>query len=517
MAKRASNRWLRWAWAMAVGAMLAQGAAAASEPLIPVSGFVVSGATAFPAEELEELLAEDVGERTLMELETAAAKVTARYRSAGYPLARAYVPAQEIGSDGIVEIAVIEGRYGAITVQNTSRLRDEVVRGLLGPIRHGDVVAGGPLVRSIRLLEEVPGVTVQAGLAPGEAAGTSNLVVQVADAERVLGAVGIDNAGNESTGQIRGLVTLSLGNPSGAGDRMDLQVVTSGAGMQQGRGAYERPAGAGGMRWQVSAGITRYAVGGAPAALELRGATSSVALGLRVPHVRAAVGTPHGAERVDWHVEGSWRRMEDEAAGFVVPRQVTALAVGAEAMGRRGAAAMRGSLTVTWGRLAILEATERALDAAGPRTAGAFWKARGEAAIERAIGRNGLAQVRLRGQMASRNLHTSERFAGGGARGVRALASGSLSGDHGVSLQVEASEGLGLSGMRWRAFVDGAAVQVESMPVGGGAPDVRTAVGAGVGVVASWGNGVEAELWYAVPLGGSGGEGRVGWEMLYRW
>src|SRR5690606_3023393 len=245
--------------------------------------------------------------------------------------------------------------------------------------------------------------------------------------------------------------------------------------------------------------------------------TSSVALGLRVPHVRAAVGTPHGAERVDWHVEGSWRRMEDEAVGFVVPRQVTALAVGAEAMGRRGAAAMRGSLTVTWGRREILEATERAVDAAGRRTAGAFWKARGEAAIEWAIGRNGLAQVRLRGQMASRNLHTSERFAGGGARGVRALASGSLSGDHGVSLQVEASGGLGLSGMRWRAFVDGAAVQVESMPVGGGAPDVRTAVGAGVGVVASWGNGVEAELWYAVPLGGSGGEGRVGWEMLYRW
>lgn len=517
MAQRAADGWLHWAWAVAFGLLLAQGAAAAGEPLIPVRGFVVSGATAFPPEELEELLAEAVGERTLQELEAAAAKVTAHYRSAGYPLARAYVPAQEIGSDGIVEIAVIEGRFGAITVHNASRLRDDVVWGLLGPVRQGEVVAGAPLVRTIRLLEEVPGVTVQARLAPGEAAGTSNLAVHVADAERVRGAAGVDNAGSEATGEIRGHVAVSLGNPSGAGDRVDLQVVTSGAGMQQGRVVYERPAGARGWRWQASAGMTRYAVDVTSPALGLRGTTHSVALGLRIPGVRAAVGIADGAERVDWHVQGSWRRMEDEAVGLVVPREVTALSVGAEAMGRRGAARMSGSLTVTWGRLAILEAVERALDAAGPRTAGAFWKGQGEAVVELPVGRGGLAQVWLRGQAASRNLHSSERFSAGGAGGVRALGPGNLSGDHGVSLQVEASGGLGLTGMRWRAFVDGAAVQVESVPVGGGGPDVRTAAGAGVGVTAAWGNGVEAEIWYAVPLGAAGGGGRVGWHVRYRW
>ena len=46
---------------------------------------------------------------------------------------------------------------------------------------------------------------------------------------------------------------------------------------------------------------------------------------------------------------------------------------------------------------------------------------------------------------------------------------------------------------------------------------MRTAAGAGVGVTAAWGNGVEAEIWYAVPLGAAGGGGRVGWHVRYRW
>ena len=317
-----------------------------------------------------------------------------------------------------------------------------MVWGLLGPVRQGEVVAGAPLVRTIRLLEEVPGVTVQARLPPGSS-GTSNLAVHVADAGRVRGAAGVDNAGSEATGEIRGHVAVSLGNPSGAGDRVDLQVVTSGAGMQRGAWCTNGPRGSERLALAGVGGDDEIC-SGRNSALGLRGTTHSVALGLRIPGVRAAVGIADGAERVDWHVQGSWRRMEDEAVGLVVPREVTALSVGAEAMGRRGAARIGGSLTVTWGRLAILEAVERALDAAGPRTAGTFWKGQGEAVVELPVGRGGLAQVRLAVRRRA-GICTPQSGFRQEARGRAGAGTGEFSGDHGVSLQVEAG-GTGLDG-----------------------------------------------------------------------
>ena len=97
------------------------------------------------------------GELSLGDLRNSAAKITGYYNSRGYPLAQAYVPAQDVSS-GTVNIVVIEGRYGAIDVQNHSRLKDGHVRDVLRGLDSGDLVASAPLERRLLLLSDIPGV-----------------------------------------------------------------------------------------------------------------------------------------------------------------------------------------------------------------------------------------------------------------------------------------------------------------------------------------------------------------------
>ncbi|WP_318531837.1 POTRA domain-containing protein, partial [Pseudomonas huaxiensis] len=60
---------------------------------------------------------------SLGELQAGANRITRLYRERGYPLARAYIPAQEIDG-GVVQIAVMEGRFGEVGLNNTSRVAD---------------------------------------------------------------------------------------------------------------------------------------------------------------------------------------------------------------------------------------------------------------------------------------------------------------------------------------------------------------------------------------------------------
>ena len=78
----------------------------------PVKGFHITGISVFSEEELLPVVQPMVGDnRTLIDLEAAATRIARYYRQHGYRLARAYVPAQHLDA-GIVEITVLEGRYG---------------------------------------------------------------------------------------------------------------------------------------------------------------------------------------------------------------------------------------------------------------------------------------------------------------------------------------------------------------------------------------------------------------------
>jgi hemolysin activation/secretion protein len=63
-----------------------------------------------------------------------AAKITVHYRRNGYFVAQAYLPEQDI-KNGVVTIAVIEGRYGQVTLNNQAPVSTALAEHLLGGIK----------------------------------------------------------------------------------------------------------------------------------------------------------------------------------------------------------------------------------------------------------------------------------------------------------------------------------------------------------------------------------------------
>ena len=77
---------------------------------IEIKSINITGTTVFSSAELIPLLSDVAsGSHTLGELRRAATRITQHYRQAGYFLARAYLPKQQI-LDGVLTIAVLEGK-----------------------------------------------------------------------------------------------------------------------------------------------------------------------------------------------------------------------------------------------------------------------------------------------------------------------------------------------------------------------------------------------------------------------
>ena len=225
--------------------------ATASGPRLHINGFTLQGNSAITSETLLTLL-DDLQGRTvaLGELQAGANRITRAYRERGYPLARAYIPAQEI-DDGMVRIAVVEGRYGEIVLNNTSRVSDAALTPIAA-LKAGDAVRSAELERSLLLLSDMPGVEVKSTLKPGASIGATDLLVDVQSGPLLSGSVDADNYGSRFTGEYRLAGTLNVNSPLGLGDRLSLRAMGSDEAQQYGRIAYQLPIGP----WATQVGVS---------------------------------------------------------------------------------------------------------------------------------------------------------------------------------------------------------------------------------------------------------------------
>ena len=111
-----------------------------------LEGIQISGNQLFNSEQLIAVIAERIGtEVDFSQLEDIANAISQHYRDAGYPFARAYLPAQDV-QNGLVQLEVLEGRYGEVTAVNApaatpamerQALRNQVIEeGLASLKRH---------------------------------------------------------------------------------------------------------------------------------------------------------------------------------------------------------------------------------------------------------------------------------------------------------------------------------------------------------------------------------------------
>lgn len=461
---------------------------------VRVQAIRITGATVFPEAHLQPLLQDAVGrELDLAGLEALADRVSRHYRVHGYTVARAYLPPQEV-RDGHVTIAVVEGRFGAISV------RGEAPPLLpLASLRAGDVVTDAALERALLLAADVPGIAVRSVLQPGASAGTSDLVVDVQPGEGVQGRLEADNFGSRSTGHERVGASLSIDNLAGLGDAVALRAISSGEGLAYGRLGYQLPVNRHGTQAGIAVSTMRYALGREFASLDAHGTA----------HVATAFGAHPllRSRRANVQAQLAWeaRRLEDRAdsTGSQTDRRVHAVTLGlsgdrSDAFG--GGGAWLFSLGYTFGDLSIDSPAARAVDDLTARTAGRYDKATLQIARQQALAARTTLVVSYTGQWAGKNLDSSEKLPLGGAAGVRAYPQGEWPSDRASLLAAELRHALA---PRWQGllFVDAAEGVANAQPWSGATSGRRSLSGAGCGLAWTGPAGWSARVTYAHKLG----------------
>lgn len=402
---------------------------------ITVNRLSVTGAQVYAEADLRALTGFKPGsELTLTELRDMAVEITRHYRRNGYFVAQAYLPAQDI-KDGAVTIAVIEGRYGKVTLKNQSKLSDNVANGILDGIDSGDLVAAAPLERRLLLLSDIPGVKVTSTLAPGAAAGSADLNVDVIPGKPVSGSVDADNAGNRYTGEYRVGAIVNLNNPAGLGDVASVRVLTSGPGLNYVRASYQLPFG------KATAGVAysylRYSLGREFEILDAKGTAQVASVYGSYPLIRSRNTNLYA------HLVFDAKDFQDKvnATSSVTDKKAQALTaslVGDHRDSIGGGGVSGFSLAWTTGKLDIETPAVRTFDAATARSNGHYNKVNFSAMRLQAVTDTLSLYGSISGQIASKNLDVSEKMELGGMYGVRAYPAGEAYADQGYLMTVEA-------------------------------------------------------------------------------
>lgn len=409
--------------------------AADAGPRLQVNGFTLEGNSALGSEELLGLLADLPGkELSVGQLQAAANRITRRYREQGYPLARAYLPAQEI-EGGVVKIAVLEGRYGEIKVDNPMGLGGSALAPL-SALKAGDAVQGQPLERSLLLLQDTPGVEVKSTLRPGASTGTTDLLVGLKQAPLVTGSVDMDNYGNRFVGQYRLGGTLNLNNPLNLGDRLSLRAMGSDQDQHYGRVAYQLPLGPWATQFGVAYSDMDYELGKDFEDLRAHGNARIASVYAIQPLVRSRDFSLFTQLQFDD------KRLKDDIDLFDEKSDKHARVVTLTLNGNSRDDLLGGgvnSFALGWsqGSLTLDGAQAQRTDDATAGTRGRFHKLNPSLVRLQRLSDRFSLYTQLQGQWADGNLDSSEKLYLGGAYGVRAYPQGEASGDQGWLANVE--------------------------------------------------------------------------------
>ena len=473
--------------------------AAAQAFTFELKDVVFKGNTVFGSNLLRALAEDKIGQRvTFADLEEIARRVTERYHQAGYPLAQAVVPAQDV-SNGVVEISVLEGRLGKVRLNRAPEapVSESRLAGIAANIPVGEPITQRDLERTMLLLSDIPGIRVESALEPGDETGTTDLVIDVHAGPRVLLGADADNWGSYYTGEFRAGLYSRVNSPLGLGDNLDLRLFdSSGGGQIYGRVGYEVPVGYQGTRLGIAGARVKYELQKQFATLDANGTAESWEISATHPFLRARASNLFG--RLSY--EGI--RLVDKvgAVDSTVVRQVSNLGVGLAYELRDtllGGGYTGAGVSVYFGDLTIKSPQVLELDQSpvGRHTEGGFTRiavhaSRLQSLIERTSFYLGLA-----GQWANKNLDSSQQIALGGPRAVRAYPVNEAVTDEGVVVNAELRYAV-TPGVTVSGFYDFGWARFNVNPPPTVVDNNRTLRGFGVGLywTAPWGMMVTASV-----------------------
>ncbi|WP_145476567.1 ShlB/FhaC/HecB family hemolysin secretion/activation protein [Yersinia similis] len=382
---------------------------------------------------------------TFNDLQAMTFAVTRFYRKKGWVAAQVILPPQTI-RDGIIVVRVIAGRLDKPQLNNQSGLNSRFITAVIesnscskeiGFFGDKDCAASpvelSRLERTALILNEIPGVEASLALKPGTQSGMTRIYADVTPGKKMMAYLAADNQGNDYSGHNRLLTGGVLNNLTGWGDqlRADL-ILSSSADVFNGLLDYNFPINSYGTRAALNYSYLDYTLTGPFSVLDAHGHSTTWGINLRHPWIRTS------AARIDVNAGYYQARMRDSL--ILLPEQKRNLNAGEFGISGTFTALPRGlsnfNLLGTAGDLALDDEYSQSINTL-THVSGNFSRFNYRAGHDQGVGSHFSFFNQFTGQMASKNLDSSQKLLLGGPLAVRAYGIGEGSVDKGTIFTTE--------------------------------------------------------------------------------
>ncbi len=398
-------------------------------------------------------------ELTFDQLQEAGQSIADLYSGIGR-IAAAVIPEQDV-EDGAIEIRIIEAKVGSVLTSSSTdakpmRLKEEVANGFISQGNGaGQFLNLEKLNRSKALLNELPGVKAQVTLKKSQADGSSDIQVSLQESSFVSGRGDVSNSGSASTGVLQSIWSLNLNNPLGLGDAATLDLALS-EGSSFATAKYWHPVGYDG--WRVAPGVSKMTYRSLPSFSSTISNGSADVVGLYSSYALKRDGSD--TQSVNLSLERKkFQNMTNDAE--VSAYGITKLNAGISGYLVTGKQGVSYAINAGLGNLVIDNAAQLSNDqsSSGSQTAGRFAKLNLNLGLNAVLPiKNTSARLSLNGQMASKNLNSSEQMYLGGPDSVRAYPVAQGGGSQGFVGSVEIVHAYS-AGFQLGAFLDLGVIQ----------------------------------------------------------
>ncbi|WP_422191109.1 ShlB/FhaC/HecB family hemolysin secretion/activation protein [Aquabacterium sp.] len=356
-------------------------------------------------------------QRSYEDLVNAAAAVTRfMQRELGYYLAYAYLPEQD-PKDGNVKIAILEGRLDQVILNwpEKSLVKRDVIERFLARLKPGTILKVRDVERVVFTVNDLYGVRARFEVKAGRTPGTASLVVTPQAEERVSGRVEFDINGSRYSGEYRLTGVATVASPLGLGDNLTVSgLASTTGGLKFGLVSYSVPVGSDGLKLGASASHVQYQLDKNIFTLDLHGTANAYSVFGLYPLVRSRNLNSFALATVEQ------KSYTDTIAGLTTDKETNDVQLGLVGDFRDNL--LTGGVNayeLTWmsGKVKLKDGNLAVPSSFNKYTLG-------YSRLQNIINNRLLAYLRYKGQIASVNLDTTERFGVGGPSGVRAFAPG---------------------------------------------------------------------------------------------
>ena len=403
---------------------------------VMVKKFSIENNTVFSTEVLHNLIKEYEGkELTLLDIKKVAEIITKYYRTKGYFVARAYIPAQNLNNN-IVRIVIIEGVYGKFNLKNSSNIKDATIKKYLSKFDN-NVIFMDDLERQIFLINSLSGLQiVDAQIAPGQMVGSSDFTLTMEASKKFEGSVSVDNYGNKYVGDERASLGGTFNSPLGYGDSINVFFLNSFTNeLNYGNVSYNIPIANSGMSANLGFSKLKYTLGDSYKSLDAYGNATVIEAGISYPLIKNTSNSLNIKGQYAHRVMTDWMNAEDDKKS--VDDFTFSLESSKSISLFNLPSSLFSTISFTQGHKNLETPTAKTNDAIA-NTAGSFSKANLNLTHNLQLNEKTALRTIFNAQTGfNRNLDSSQDLSVGGAYGLRAYGDNELSGDKGFLFSVE--------------------------------------------------------------------------------